>query len=411
MCSQKDMTILTVSHDSGFLDDVCTDIIHYEKKRLVYYRGNLSKFVEKYPAAQTYYKLASSALSFTLPPPGNLMGVRSKTRAILKLTDCTYTYPGRDKPSLYNASCAITLSSRIGIVGPNGAGKSTLIKLVVGDTTPDSGKIEKHPNLRMAYVAQHSFAHLEQHMEKTACQYIQWRYQDGHDRELTQKATRVLSEEDKRILATPIEAKTGEKRYVEQLIGRQKLKKSYSYEVKWKNLEHRHNVWVPRERLIELGFGKLVQQFDDFEASREGAGTRDTSIKSIRAALEELGLNGDIAQYNEIKGLSGGQKVKVVVAAALWSKPQGKFATFPRENLQNHLEADELEVTSTVLIGDEMTNYIDRDALGGLVQAINKWDGAFVAISHNEEFIKATCPVSVSCRVFPLYKPFPMISD
>jgi elongation factor 3 len=159
-------------------------------------------------------------------------------------------------------------------------------------------------------------------MEKTACQYIQWRYQDGHDRELTQKATRALSKEEQELLATPIEAKTGEKRYIEQLIGRQKLKKSYSYEVKWKNLEHKHNVWIPRERLIELGFSKLVQQFDDFEASREGSGSRELSQKLVRQALEELGLDGDIAQYNEVRGLSGGQKVKVVLAAALWSKPQ-----------------------------------------------------------------------------------------
>jgi elongation factor 3 len=193
---------------------------------------------------------------------------------------------------------------------------------LTGDTVPDTGKVEKHPNLRVAYVAQHAFAHLEQHLEETACQYIQWRYQDGHDREITQKATRILSEADKKLLETPIEAKTGEKRYVEQLIGRQKLKKSFSYEVKWRNMEHKHNVWVPRERLIELGFSKLVQQFDDFEASREGSGSRELSLKLVREALTDLGLDGDIAQYNEIKGLSGGQKVKVVLAAALWAKPQ-----------------------------------------------------------------------------------------
>lgn len=46
------------------------------------------------------------------------------------------------------------------------------------------------------------------------------------------------------------------------------------------------------------------------------------SQKLVRQALEELGLDGDIAQYNEIRGLSGGQKVKVVIAAAMWSKPQ-----------------------------------------------------------------------------------------
>lgn len=52
------------------------------------------------------------------------------------------------------------------------------------------------------------------------------------------------------------------------IIGRQKLKKSFQYEIKWRNLDHRYNAWIPRERLIELGFSKIVQQFDDFEVRR-----------------------------------------------------------------------------------------------------------------------------------------------
>lgn len=34
------------------------------------------------------------------------------------------------------------------------AGKSTLIKLLTGETLPDTGKVDKHPNLRVAYIAQ-----------------------------------------------------------------------------------------------------------------------------------------------------------------------------------------------------------------------------------------------------------------
>lgn len=92
-------------------------------------------------------------------------------QTILKMSNCTFTYPGRDKPSLHNVTAAVSLSSRVGIgkqlglsyhisvltlitVGPNGAGKSTLIKLLTGETLPDSGKVEKHPNLRLAYIAQ-----------------------------------------------------------------------------------------------------------------------------------------------------------------------------------------------------------------------------------------------------------------
>ena len=77
-------------------------------------------------------------------------------------------------------------------------------------------------------------------------------------------------------------------------------------------LDHRFNTWIPREELITKGFTKLVQQFDDLESSREGAGQRDTSAHLVRKHLEDIGLDGDIAQYNEISGLSGGEPRPVV---------------------------------------------------------------------------------------------------
>lgn len=90
------------------------------------------------------------------------------------------------------------------------------------------------------------------------------------------------------------------------IMGRQKLKKSLQYEVKWRGLDHRFNTWIPREELLAKGFNKIVGQFDDLEASREGAGARETSAIAVRKHLEDIGLDGDIAQYNEISGLSGG---------------------------------------------------------------------------------------------------------
>ncbi|KAF8606113.1 hypothetical protein BDV93DRAFT_520970 [Ceratobasidium sp. AG-I] len=361
------VTVLIVSHDSGFLDNVTTDIIHYETKKLVYYPGNLSKFVEKVPEAKSYYTLAATSIKFAFPPPGSLMGVRSNTRAILKLANCTFTYPGRKEPSLIAVSCALSLSSRVGIIGPNGAGKSTLIKLLTGETVPQEGTVYKHPSLRVGYVSQHATHHIERHLEKTPVQYIQWRYQDGHDREVLEKATRVLTEEEKELLEKDFIGRNGEKRKLEMIMGRQKLKKSLQYEVKWRNLDHKFNSWIPRDELIEKGFTKLVQQFDDLESSREGAGTRDTAAHLVRKHLEDVGLDGDIAQYNEMSGLSGGQKVKVVIASALWNNPQ-------------------------IMILDEPTNFLDREALGGLAVAIRDWGGAVAIISHNEEFVGALCP-------------------
>lgn len=121
---------------------------------------------------------------------------------------------------------------------------------------------------------------------------------------------------------------------------------------------------ISRETLIERGFDKLVQEFDDHESSREGLGYRELQPSVISKHFEDLGLDPEIANHNEIGSLSGGQKVKVVLAGAMWNNP--------------HL-----------LVLDEPTNFLDRDSLGGLAVAIRDFKGGVVMISHNEEFVGA----------------------
>jgi len=127
------ITSLIVSHDSGFLDEVCTDILHYESKKLVHYKGNLAAFVKVKPEGKAYYSLEDSTVQFKFPSPGLLTGVRSMTRSIMKMSGVTFTYPGYEKPSMSDVSVQLSLSSRVAILGPNGAGKSTLIKLLTGE--------------------------------------------------------------------------------------------------------------------------------------------------------------------------------------------------------------------------------------------------------------------------------------
>jgi elongation factor 3 len=43
---------------------VCTDIIHFDKRQLRRYKGNLSEFVKAVPAAKSYYKLEAATLRF-----------------------------------------------------------------------------------------------------------------------------------------------------------------------------------------------------------------------------------------------------------------------------------------------------------------------------------------------------------
>ncbi|CAG8980670.1 hypothetical protein HYALB_00013591 [Hymenoscyphus albidus] len=367
--THPDITSLIVSHDSTFLDNVCTDIYHYEPgKKLKCYKGNLAEFVRQKPEAKSYYTLSASLVQFKFPAPGILTGVKSQTRAILRMNDCSYTYPGSNKPSLHNVTCQLTLSSRTAIIGGNGAGKSTLIKLLTGETIPTSGSVEKHPNLRIGYIKQHALEHVEMHLEKTPNQYLQWRYANGDDREVYMKQTRILSDEDKAQMETLVDVGDGSGgKRIEAIIGRQKWKKTFQYEVKWVGLLPKNNTQISRETLIKLGFNKLVQEFDDHEASREGLGFRELSPKVISKHFEDLGLDPEIANHNEISGLSGGQKVKVVLAGAMWNNP--------------HL-----------LVLDEPTNFLDRDSLGGLAVAIRDYKGGVVMISHNEEFVGALCP-------------------
>lgn len=366
--SHTEITSLIVSHDSGFLDNVCTDIYHYEQKKLVCYPGNLAAFVQVKPEGKSYYTLSASQMSFKFPNPGILTGIKSATRAIIRMTNCSYTYPGASKPSLQDVTCALTLSSRTAIIGANGAGKSTLIKLLTGETIPQTGKVEKHPNLRIGYIKQHALEHVEMHMEKTPNQYLQWRYANGDDREVLLKQTRILSEEDRAQMNKFVDLGDGKgERRLEALMGRQKWKKTFQYEVKWIGMLPKYNSQVSRETLLSWGYDKLIQEFDDHEASREGLGFRILEPKVIAQHFADIGLDPDIANHNEISGLSGGQKVKVVLAGAMWNNP--------------HL-----------LVLDEPTNFLDRDSLGGLAVAIRDYKGGVVMISHNEEFVGALCP-------------------
>jgi elongation factor 3 len=56
---------------------------------------------------------------------------------------------------------------------------------------------------------------LERHLEKTPIAYIQWRFQDGHDREILEKVTRILTPEEQAVLDSDWVGKDGSKRKLE----------------------------------------------------------------------------------------------------------------------------------------------------------------------------------------------------
>jgi elongation factor 3 len=377
--SLKDVTSIIVSHDSGLLNDCCTNILQIENLKLHAFKGNLDEFVKIKPAARSYFDFKESKLKFRFPQPGPIEGVKSKGKALMKMSNCTFTYPCNQTPTLFDISVQVSLSSRVACVGENGAGKSTMIKLLVGEIEPQTGEVWKHPNARIAYVAQHAFHHIEEHLTKTPNEYIRWRYANqGEDKESLVKVTMQYTDEEIKLQKTPYELQftdedTGKitkvKKVVSELIGGRKTnkQKEFEYEVKYAGSTSDNGDYLPAKTLKKMGWEKAMKAVDLKIAQRAGLYVRPLSTKNVEQHLEDCGLDREFGTHYRMSALSGGQKVKVVIAAAMWNQPH-------------------------ILILDEPTNYLDRESLGALAGAIEEFDGGVVMITHNNEFCSKLCP-------------------
>ncbi len=315
--------LVIVSHDSSFLNNTITDVLHLNRFKLRRYRGNLEAFVKIVPEAKSYYTLqAASDYTFKFPDPPLLEGVKTKEKSLLKMRKVGFQYPGTPVQQLHDISLQVSLSSRVAVLGPNGSGKSTLVKLLVGDTEANKGgEVWKHPNLVIGYVAQHAFHHIDNHLDKTPLEYMLWRYQTGEDLEDMMKANRVVSEEEeKKMKDGSLVVVEGQKRFIEEIINRKKLKQSYEYEVSFKNLSSTENIWLPRDELVKRGFEKKVIEVDTREAQRLGL-LRPLVRREIELHFADFGLEAEFVSHNTMRGLSGGQKVKIVLGAATWRRP------------------------------------------------------------------------------------------
>merc|ERR1719487_2645615 len=297
------------------------------------------------------------------------------------MNNVTYQYPTKDKPTIMDVSLTVSQVSRVAVIGANGAGKSTAIKVLVGEQTPSVGSIWKAAGLRLAYVAQHAFHHLEKHMDKTPTQYIMWRFAGNDDKESVEFKTDKLSvdEEDARAKKWCIDAVTGEARRCvsekedpkkakqdeanavtpEAVLNRKQKKKekTFEYEVKWAFRPIEANVWVEKDTLIQMGYKKLVEREDERQAAMAGLMTKQLTQPGVEKHLADFGVDAESASHTQLSQLSGGMKVKVVLAASMWQNPH-------------------------ILILDEPTNYLDRDGLGALVLAIKDYQGGVLIISH-----------------------------
>jgi elongation factor 3 len=366
-------TSIVISHDSKFLNNIIQHVIHYERFKLKRYRGNLDEFVKRVPSAKSYHELSASDMEFKFPEPGFLEGVKTKAKAILRATNMSFQYEGTSKPQIADITFQCSLGSRIAVIGPNGAGKSTLVNVLTGELVPTSGEIYHHENIRIAYIKQHAFAHIDHHLDKTPSEYIQWRFQTGEDRETMDRANKIVTEEDEKAM-DKIYRIEGTQRRVIGINSRRKFKNSYEYECsfalgenvglkneKWTPMMTADNAWIPRSEIMS-SHSKMVAEVDQKEALASGQ-FRPLVRKEIEAHAAQFGLDAELVSHSRMRGLSGGQRVKVVLAACSWQRP--------------HL-----------IVLDEPTNYLDRDSLGALSKAIKTFEGGVIIITHSAEFTK-----------------------
>merc|ERR1711975_3947 len=140
-----------------------------------------------------------------------------------------------------------------------------------------------------------------------------------------------------------------------------KKEKTFEYEVKWQFKSMDQNCWVEKDIIVKMGYLKLVQREDERQAAMAGLMTKQLTQPGVEKHLGEFGVDPESASHTQINQLSGGMKVKIVLAAAMWQNPH-------------------------VLILDEPTNYLDREGLGALVLAIKDYKGGVLIIFHNKEF-------------------------
>jgi elongation factor 3 len=105
---------------------------------------------------------------------------------------------------------------------------------------------------------------------------------------------------------------------VEKLLSRRQKKSKYEYEVQWKGLSMDQSSWMPRESLEKFGFLKYMNRVDEREAARAGLYARPLTQANVEKHLIDFGLEAEFGTHNRIKGLSGGQKVKLVLGSAMW---------------------------------------------------------------------------------------------
>ncbi|WP_147534852.1 ABC-F family ATP-binding cassette domain-containing protein [Bacillus marasmi] len=189
-----------------------------------------------------------------------------------------------------------------GLIGANGAGKSTFLKILSGEIEPQSGNVSMGPGERLAVLKQNHFEYEEQEVLKVVIM--------GHA-----KLYEIMQEKDAIYMKADFTDEDG-----------------------------------MRAAELEGEFAEL----NGWEAESEAA-----------ILLKGLGIEEEL-HYKKMADLSGGEKVKVLLAQALFGKPD-------------------------VLLLDEPTNHLDIKAIQWLEEFLINFENTVIVVSHDRHFLNKVC--------------------
>ena len=195
--NERNSTMVIISHDRHFLNQVCTHMADMDYGTIKVYPGTyddymeastlarqrqasanarakdkiaeLQQFVRRFSANKSKAKQATSRMKLIdkLRPedvkpssrqyPWIRFDVDAKDklhRQAVELDNVSFAYEGMDKPLIKSLSLAIDAGDKVAIIGENGVGKTTLMRLLMGELTPQKGTIKWAEKAKLGYYAQ-----------------------------------------------------------------------------------------------------------------------------------------------------------------------------------------------------------------------------------------------------------------
>ncbi|CAE8672234.1 unnamed protein product [Polarella glacialis] len=365
-------TAMIVSHDPDFLDQVCSDVVHFTSDaRLDYHPGNFTSFkntVLKGDQAKATALLETGSSpaggvaegsKMLFPSPERLGSTAAERKSpVLTLQGVSFQYNKEEEKSVFHdVDMQLSMDSRVGIVGKNGAGKSTLLQVIADRMRPTSGERW----------------YMQAAVGKAA------RFRQGFDSETPEKDPKPLTESqkaDRKRLGMQFGKKS---KPMQALLGRRETfkggygesaagsSKEYTYEVQWEGLGDAEISWERKGKILQCGCEAMLEDLEDrLWSAWAGVEQRPLSTEEILQHLGPFGLPEEICLSRKIGMLSSGQKIKLMFGAALWTRPQ-------------------------FLCMDEPTNFLDLETVALLQDALKGYRGGYAIVTHNESFVADVC--------------------